>query len=94
MRLHRGVRTLAAAASALAIAAPAAQAKFDNTTYPAYTPGQAAYLHHSGGTTDWALIGLGAAAGGAALVGVGVAGSRRRVRRGVPSGSVRAASGS
>ncbi len=78
MRLHRGVRMLAAVATISATLAPAAQAKFDNSTYP--TVGAPYVVHHTGGSADWTLIGLGAA-GGLALIGAGAATSRRALRR-------------
>jgi hypothetical protein len=79
MRLHHRVPMLAAAVSAAAIAVPGtAQAKFDNTTYP---PLGAPYVsHHTGGSSDWAVVGL--AAGGIALIGAGTVTSRRVIRRG------------
>jgi heme/copper-type cytochrome/quinol oxidase subunit 1 len=88
MRLRRPVPMLVAAVSAAAIAAPAAQARFDNTTYP---PLGAPYaVHHGGSSTDWTLVALGAA-GGVALIGAGTATSLRATRR---TAHVRAASGS
>ncbi len=77
MRLHRGVRMLAAVATISATLAPAAEAKFDNSTYPGGAP---YVVHHTGGSADGMLIGLGAA-GGLALIGAGAATSRRALRR-------------
>jgi hypothetical protein len=90
MRLRRGVPTLAAIATAAAIAAPAAQARFDESM-----PGQAPVApqvvqHNGGGSTDWSLIGLGAA-GGIALLGAGTVRSRHVRRR---TAHVRPTSGS
>jgi hypothetical protein len=89
MRLHRCVPMLAALVSSAGMIGPAAaQAKFDETTFPPL--GVPYVAHHNSGSTDWALIGLGAA-GGIALIGVGTAGTRRAVRRttgvGATSGS-------
>ena len=80
---------LAAISTAAAIAAPAAQARFDESM-----PGQAPVApqvvqHNGGGSTDWALIGLGAA--GAIALGAGTVRSqhvrRRTARVGAASGS-------
>jgi hypothetical protein len=96
MRLHHGVRTLAAvvttATTAAAVATPAA-AYFDNTTYPPLNAFKSAPAHHPGDSTDWTLIGLGAA-GGIAVVAVGVTGSRRLSRKSQSAARVTAASGS
>ena len=92
MRLQRGVSTFAAVATAAAIAAPAGQAKFDNTTYPPLGTPRSIVTHHPE-STDWTLIAL-SAAGGIALVGAGVGTSRRRGRRSVPTARARTASGS
>jgi hypothetical protein len=90
MRLGRGVPMLAWIATAAAIAPPAALARFDESM-PDHPP-SAPYVvqHHRGGSTDWALIGIGAA-GGIALLGAGTARSRHALRR---TGRVGAASGS
>jgi hypothetical protein len=80
MRLRRGVPMLAAIATTAAIAAPAAQARFDESM-PNHPPSVPYVVHHSGGgSTDWALIGLGAA-GGIALLGAGAARSQHVLRR-------------
>jgi hypothetical protein len=68
---------LAAISTAAAIAAPAAQARFDESM-PDHPPSAPYVVNHSGdGSTEWALIGLGAA-GGIVLLG---AGSQRVLRR-------------
>ena len=89
MRTKHGLGMLAAVASAAAIAAPAANAKFDNTTYPPLGPPRAVQ-QHSGGSEDWALIAALGGAGVGALAGTGVVGSRRgrsvRARAGATSG--------
>jgi hypothetical protein len=89
MRTKHGFGVLAAVASAAAIAAPAANAKFDNTTFPPLGPPRAVQ-QHSGGSDDWVLIALGGA-GVVALAGTGVLSSRRgrlstRSRAGAISG--------
>jgi hypothetical protein len=81
MRLHRRVPMLAAAAAAAALAAPSAQAMPNHGvgtlgTYPSE------FAHHPGGSTDWALIGAGAA-GSITLLGAGIA-TQRRTRRKPP----------
>jgi hypothetical protein len=89
MRLRRGVPMLAAISTAAAIAAPAAQARFDESM-PDHPPSAPYVVNHSGdGSNEWALIGLGAA--GVALIGAGTAKSRHVLRR---TGHVRATSGS
>lgn len=89
MRLRRGVSMLAAISTAAAIAAPAAQARFDESM-PDHPPSAPYVVHHSGaGSSDWTLIGIGAA--GVALLGAGTVTSRRAHRR---TTHVRAASGS
>ena len=88
MRLHHGVRTLAAVLATGAVAAAPAQAKFDNTTYPPLGPLHASAHQSSGGSSD-PLLAVGAVAA-AALVGGGVAVSRRAAR----PAHVRAISGS
>ncbi len=98
MRLHHGVLTLAAAASALTLAGPAA-ARNDNGPYPFVAHHHVApqYLapraivYHS--ATDWPVIGLGVA-GGLAALGLGATTSRRRARRDPSVGRIGAASGS
>ncbi len=90
MRLHNGVRMLAALTATAAITASPAYAKFDNSTYPPLGPVHAGSGHAAGGSTDWALIGVGAA-GGITLLGAGIATSRRRT---ASVRSVRPASGS
>jgi hypothetical protein len=90
MRSHHGVRMLAALAAGAGITAPAAQAKFDNTTYPPLNAQLSLPAHHPGGSTDWMLIGVGAA-GGLTLLGAGATTSRRRT---APATKVRTASGS
>lgn len=80
MRLRRGAPMIAAIATAAAIAAPAAQARFDESM-PGQAPVAPRVVQHSGGgSTDWALIGIGAA-GGVALFGAGTARSRHVRRR-------------
>jgi hypothetical protein len=79
MRLHRRFPMLAAAAAALA--APSAQAMPNHGvgtlgTYPTE------FAHHPAGSTDWPLIGAGAAAS-ITLLGAGIA-SRRHTRREPP----------
>jgi hypothetical protein len=59
---------------------------------PAQTTTPVVAHHHSSGSSDW-LIAVGAA-GGVALVGAGVAGSRRANRRTATASQARAASGS
>jgi uncharacterized membrane protein YhiD involved in acid resistance len=89
MRQHHGLRTLAAVTTAAAIAAPAAQAKYDYQVYR-QVPTPAVTQHHTGNPTDWTLIAVGAT-GAIALIGAGTATSRRRTHR---SAQARAASGS
>lgn len=76
MRTKHGFGVLATVASAAAIAAPAANAKFDNTTFPPLGPPRAVQ-QHSGGSDDWALIAALGATGVVALAGTGVISSRR-----------------
>jgi hypothetical protein len=90
MRSHRRLRMLAAAAVAAGTLAPAAQAKVDNGPYPFIAPpAPHAVVSHSPGSTDWTLVGCGAA-GGLALLGAGMAGSRRRK---APAGRIHAPRG-
>lgn len=91
MRLHRGVPVLAAVVT-LAGSAPAYA--FDAGTQGGGIPQTPTALaaHHQSGSTDW-LIGVGAASG-VALIGAGVAGSRRVTRRTASTRRVGAASGS
>jgi hypothetical protein len=80
---------LAAIATTTALAAPAAQARFDESM-PNHPPSAPYVVQHRGGdSADWTLIGIGAA-GGIVLLGVGTARShvvRRTARVGAASGS-------
>jgi hypothetical protein len=78
MRLHRGVRTVAAVLAAGAVAAAPAQAKFDNTTYPPLGQLHPTVHHSKRGPSEPPLAVGGLAA--AALLGGGVAVSRRTAR--------------
>jgi hypothetical protein len=91
MRPHHGVRALAAVLTATAITAPAAQADIDNFQ-ASYTPAHSAPAPRPDGT-DWTLVGLGTA-GGIALIGAGVTGSRRVRRRQASVARIGTASGS
>ncbi len=98
MRARLCVRTIAVVATAAAIGPAAAQAKFDDAVNPseggiALAPIQAPAAQHPGDSTEWLLIGLGAA-GGTALVGAGATASRRRSRRRLAPSNVGTASGS
>jgi hypothetical protein len=85
MRLHRGVRTLAAVASLAAAAAPTAHA-YAIGQGGGSLPATASPAHHVArawrdpGSTDWAVIAIGAG-GALVLVGAGVGGSRVHSRR-------------
>ncbi|MGO9890466.1 MAG: hypothetical protein ACLP0L_21560 [Solirubrobacteraceae bacterium] len=95
MRLNRGVRTLAAVASLAAATAPAAHASAigegggglpaTGSSVSHVAPG-----HHDSGSTDWALIAIGAG-GTVVLVGAGVGGSRAYSRRRTSTSGVEAA---
>ena len=87
MRFNRRVRTLAAVASLAAAAAPAAYATDigeGGDSLPAAPQAQVATSYHHAGSSDGALIALGA---GGAIVLVGVGGSRVHSRRRMSTGS-------
>jgi hypothetical protein len=81
---------LAVIATATAIAPSTALARFDESM-PDHPPTAPHVVQHdAGGSTDWTLIGVGAA-GGIALLGAGTVKSRHMLRR---TAGVGAASGS
>ena len=79
MRMRYCARALAAALTTAAITAPVSQAQIDNYE-PPMTPAPSTSAQGTGGSTDWAVIGL-SAAGGVALIGGAVAVPRRLHRR-------------
>jgi hypothetical protein len=82
MRLNHGVRTLAAVAGLAAATAPAAHASPIGGGLPP-TDSPASHVapgHRDSGSTDWALIAMGAG-GAAVLVGASVGGSRAHSHR-------------
>ncbi len=93
MRIHRSIPMLAAVATLVGSAAPAAYAS-DNVAAGSggAVSSTAQVQHNSSGTGDW-LIGLGAA-GAVTLAGAGVASSRRASRRRATGTRTAAASGS
>jgi hypothetical protein len=78
MSLRRSAGTLAVALTLSAGSAAPAVAKFDNTTFPPYTP-QPGLFHHTSPGPEWPLIGI-AGVAGVAVLGAGAVATRRRAQ--------------
>ena len=91
MRPRNCMHMLTAVAATTALTAAPAEAKYDGGHSPYPTP--RAFVQHTNGSPDWALVGL-AAGGGATLLVTGLASSRKRSRRDGSAAQVRIAGGS